>query len=119
MSTFVRTSKACFQRRRGKGLEVASAALGVGVLARDHLALLGEAQRRVDRARRLGEHRVVARPAAAADGAAATVEEPQAYSPAITYLHQRRLGLIERPVRGEVAAVLVAVRIAEHHFLLV
>ncbi len=114
-----RPREACLQRRRGERLEVAPAALRVGVLARDHLALLGEAQRAVDAPRRLREHRVVARPAAAADGAAAAVEQAQPHAARPAGVEQRFGRLVERPVGGEVAAVLVAVGIAEHHLLLV
>ena len=53
---------------------------GLGELGGDDLALLGDPQRAVDRSRRLGEDRVVARAAAAPDGAAATVEQAQAHA---------------------------------------
>ena len=33
------------------------------------------------------------------------------------HLHQRRLGLMQLPPRGEEATVLVAVRVAQHHLL--
>src|SRR5438445_555882 len=73
----------------------------------------------IDCAGRLREHRFVARPAAAADGAAAAVEQAQPHAARVA-LYEQRLGrLVERPVRGEIAAVLVAVGIAEHHLLLV
>ena len=52
--------------------------VGFGVLRRDHLALLGDPERARDAARRLGEDGLVARAAAAADRAAAAVEEAQA-----------------------------------------
>ena len=69
------------QRRLQRGgeqcLEVAVRDPGLGVLGRDHLTLLGDPQRSVHRAGRLRQDGVVARPATAADRAAATVEEPQ------------------------------------------
>jgi hypothetical protein len=72
------------ERRAHRGgeerLEVAAADLAVGVLARDHLALLGQPQLALHAARRLREDRVVAGPAAAADGAAAAVEEAQPHA---------------------------------------
>src|SRR5438477_11794554 len=88
--------KARLERRGGERLEVAPAALRVGVLARDHLALLGEAQRAVDRSRRLRQHRFIARPAAAADGAAAPIEEPQAHAARFAHVAQALGRLVER-----------------------
>ena len=107
------------QRRGQQRLEVAVRDLRLGVLGGDHLALLGDPQRALHRAGRLGEDGVVARAAAAADGAAATVEEPQPDSGLARRLDQIELGAVQRPVGGEVAAVLVRVGVAEHHFLAV
>ena len=53
------------------------ASAGSGYLSRDDLALLGELDLAVEHARGLGQDRVVRRPAAAPDRAAAAVEEPQ------------------------------------------
>ncbi len=72
--------EARLERGRHQDLEVAPPVLRVGVLARDDLALLGEAQRAVHAARRLRQHRLVARPAAAAHRAAAAVEEAQPHA---------------------------------------
>ena len=66
-----------FQRGGQQRLQVAVRDPRLGVLGGDHLALLGDPQRPVHRARRLRQDGVVARAAAAADRAAATVEEPQ------------------------------------------
>ena len=71
----------------------------------DHLALLGEADLPVHGARRLREDRLVARAAAAADGAAAAVEEAQRDAvlarSAREQLDQRDLGAVQLPVAGE------------------
>ena len=72
---------------------------------------------RVDRARRLGEDRVVARAAAAADGAAAAVEQAQAHAVRRGDLDEALLGAVQRPVGREVAAVLGRVGVADHHLL--
>src|SRR5208337_2091560 len=61
---------------------------------------------------------VVAGPAAPPDRAAAAVEEPDAHAVAAKNLHEADLGLVQLPARGDEAAVLVGVGIAEHHFLL-
>ncbi len=65
----------------------------------------------------LCEDGLVARPAPAADRPAATVEETHLHPVPVEHAHQRDLGLVEFPVGGEVAPVLVAVGVAEHHFL--
>ena len=63
---------------RGHGeFEVLLGQIGQRVLVADHLALLGELDRAGDHAVRLGQDRVVGRAAAAADGAAAAVEQRQ------------------------------------------
>ena len=105
------------ERGRDQRFEVAAAELGIRILAGDDLALLGDAQAARDASRRLREDRLVARPAAAADRAAAAVEQAQLHAVRRRRVDQRALGAIERPVRRQVAAVLVAVGIAEHHLL--
>ena len=77
------------ERGGGQGLEVAPADLGVGVLGGDHLALLGDADRALHRARRLRQDRLVARAAAAADRAAAAVEQAQPDAVAPEHVDQR------------------------------
>ena len=109
--------EARLERRRDERLQIAPAEIGIGIFAGDDLALLGDAQAAADAARRLRENRLEARPAAAADGAAAAVEEPQLDAVVAKRVDERELRPIERPVGGQVAAVLVAVGIAEHHFL--
>ena len=73
-----RGSRRAWRRRALRGC--AGRGRGSAILAGDDLALLGDARSAVDAARRLGEDRVVARPAAAADGAAATVEQAQPHA---------------------------------------
>ncbi|GLE51043.1 hypothetical protein ATCCBAA256_06290 [Mycobacterium montefiorense] len=107
------------QSRRHQTLQIPLRRLRFGVLGRDHLTLLGEAQRTLYRAGRLREDGLVAGSAAAPDGAAATMEEPQPNSGFPSHFDQRQLGSIDRPIRGEVSTVLVGVGVAEHHFLAV
>jgi hypothetical protein len=109
--------QARFDRRGHQRFEVAATELGVGILAGDDLALLGDADRAVHAARRLGEDRFVTGPTAATDAAATAVKEPQLDIELVERLDQLQLGTIERPVGGDKPSVLVAVRIAEHHFL--
>ena len=96
-----------FERRGGQRLEVAPADVGIGIFARNDLALLGDADLPLHRAARLGEDRVVARAAAAPDRAAAAVEEADAYAVPAEDFDEADLGLVEFPARGDEAAVLV------------
>jgi hypothetical protein len=93
-----------FQRRRHQGLEVPPPDLGVGVLAGDHLALLGETQLTADAAGGLGENGLVTGATAAADRAAASMEESEADVVMREDAHELGLGFVELPVRGEVGS---------------
>ncbi len=110
------------QRGGHQGFEVAQPDLGIAVFAGDDLALFGQADLAIHRARRLGEDGVEARPAAASHRAATAVEQPQGDAmlglELLELLGQRDLGAIQLPVGGEEAAVLVAVGIAQHDLLL-
>ena len=106
-----------FQHRRKQRFEVALRQIGIPVFARNDFALLGEAQEAVHRACGLRANRLVARPAAATDAAAATVEQTQTNTVLCKSFDERCLRTIERPVGREVAAVLVAVAVAEHDLL--
>ena len=103
--------------RRDQRLQVAPAEFRVAVLAGDDLALLGDAQAAGHAACGLRENGFVRRAAAPADGAAAAVEQAQLHAVIAKRVHQPHLGAIQRPVGGEIAAVLVAVRVAEHDLL--
>ena len=83
----------------------------------DDLALLGQLEAPVHRARRLAADGPVGRPAAAADGPAAAVEERQLHAVPARGRDERRLRLVELPVGGQEAARLVGVRVAQHHLL--
>ena len=117
----LRVRRAVEQRRlqggRDQRLQVAPADVGIGVLAGDHLALLGDADLSRHAAWRLRQDGLIARSAAAAHRAAAAVEQAQLDAVPLEDLDQLDLGLVQLPVRSEVAAVLVAVRIAEHDLL--
>jgi hypothetical protein len=109
--------QARLQRGGDQQFQVAPADFRVREFRGDDLALFGQADLAVHGARRLRQDRLVARAAAAADGAAAAVEQAQAHAGALEDLDQFQLGLVQLPVRGQEAAVLVRVRIAEHDFL--
>ncbi len=84
---------------------------------RDHLALLGPADPPVAAARRRRQDRPIGPPATAADRPAAPVKEPEVDARRLARLSQFSLHPVQRPVRPPVAAVLVAVRVPEHHLL--
>jgi len=111
--------QARFERCRDERLEVAACHRRIGVLGSDDLALFGQADRPVHRARWEGQDRLICRPATAADGAAASVEEPQVNAGASSHRSQRRLGRRQAPLRAEIAAVLVGVGVPHHHLLAV
>ena len=124
----VPVAAACAVSRSCSGVEARSAAAvtcsrwrcgdrDVGVVGRDDLALLGELEAAVHRPRRLGEDRAVGRPAAAPDGAATTMEQREADAVPPGDAHQRLLGPVEQPVRGQEPALLGRVRVAQHHLL--
>jgi hypothetical protein len=113
--------------QRTAGLEQAGRAHGefvdrglqVAVLVVQHLALLGELDLAVHRAGRLRQDRLVGRTAAAADGAAAAVEQPAAHAALAGDAQDLLLRLVQVPARGEDAAVLAGIGIAEHDLLLI
>ncbi len=113
----LRLQQAGFEGRGGQNFQIVAADFGVGIFAGDDFALLGDADLAVHRAARLRNDGVIARPAAAADRAAAAVEQPQPHAVTLEHFDQPDLGLVEFPARGDEAAVLVAVGIAQHHFL--
>jgi len=67
--------QARLQGGRNQGFQILAPELRVGILARDGLALLGQAQHAVDAAGRLRQDRRIGGPAAAADRAAAPMEQ--------------------------------------------
>ena len=71
---------------------------GIEVLVGDDLALLGHLDLALQGAPGLGEDRVVRGAAAAADGAAAAVEEPQPYAVAVGDVAQPALGAVDLPL---------------------
>ena len=103
--------------RAGHLLEVAAGDRRVGVVGGDDLALLGELEPGVDRARRLAEDRPVRRSPTPSERAAAAVEEGQRDAARLGRLDQRRLRLVEQPGGRQEARFLVRVRVAEHHLL--
>ena len=79
--------------------------------------MLGEAQETVHCAGGLRANRLVAWATTASDTAAATVEQTQTNAMLRKGFDERRLRAVKRPVGGEVAAVFVAVAVAEHDLL--
>src|SRR5579871_4082654 len=83
----------------------------------DDLALLREADAPVEAAGGLRDDRATGAPAAAPDGAAAPVKEAQADAGLFAHPGKARLRVVQRPYGGQIAAVLAAVRVAEHDLL--
>ena len=103
---------------RGHGqLQVLPGQYRQRVLVRDDLTLLGHLDGTVQRAVRLGEDRLVCRPAAAADGTPAAVEEPQPYPVLGRHVAQRALGPVDGPLRAGDPGLLVGVGVPEHDLL--
>ena len=98
-------------------LEVAPGGRRLGVLRRHHLSLLGDPQLSVDRAGGLSEDRLVRRTTTSPDGAAATVEQPQARAAGPGHLDESLLSSRQGPVGRQIATVLVGVGVPDHHFL--
>ncbi len=82
-----------------------------------HLALLGHAQRAVDRSRRLRHDRQVRRSAATTDAAAAPVEQRDSNAMTPADRDDRLLRPVQVPARRETADVLRRIRVADHDFL--
>ena len=108
-----------FERRGHHRFQIAPADVRIAELAGDHFALLGQTDLTVDGTRRLRQDGLISRTAATANGASASMEQAQGHAAFVEQRHQREFGAIQLPVRREETAVLIAVRIAEHHFLLV
>src|SRR5205807_1869945 len=98
-----RLQQSRLERGGGQDLEVAAAQFRVRVLARNHFALLGDADGGLHRAERLRENRLIAGPAAASDRATAAVEEAQADLMPPKHLDERDLRFVEFPARGQKA----------------
>src|SRR5439155_18171942 len=111
------TRKLRQQGRRDRGLEVPLGESRQAVLERDRLALLGEPEAAVDRAGRLRDDRCIAGPAAPPRRTAASLEERQLDTASATERDELLLRPVHLPRRGEVAAVLARVRVADHHLL--
>ena len=104
------------QERRCDGrLEIPPCEAGETVLERDRLPLLGHLEAAVDRVRRLREDRRVRRPSAAPCAPAAAVEDGQLDPALAREPGEPLLGAEDLPLRGDDAAVLARVRVADHH----
>ncbi len=83
----------------------------------DDLALLRQLEPSLERPGRQAEDRPVRRPATSPDPPSPPVEQRQLDTVPLGGRHERGLGDVQEPVRGEVAGLLVRVRVAEHHLL--
>ena len=103
---------------RGKArLEVLPCKLREVVLVRDDFALLGHLQEAVHSSLRLGQDRLGGRPASSPDGPSTTMEQPKGNPVPLCDVPQHALGLVDFPLRGRDAGVLVRVGVTEHHLL--
>ena len=87
-------------------VEVPLGDLKIGVLERNHFALLGNANATARSGVRLRLEAAVRHAAAAVDGAALAVEQAQAHAVLIGYLGELLLSAEEGPVGGDVSTVL-------------
>ena len=106
-----RRQERCGHRR----LEVAIREAREAVLEGHGLTLLGQLQTTGRMPRRLGEDRGMRRAASTSGAAAAAVEDRQLHVSGCRELDERALGLVDLPLRGEVAPVLARVGVAHHH----
>src|SRR5512142_3546964 len=100
-------------------LEVTVSQLGIGVTRRNDLSLFGEAKATVDAARRLGTDGTVGGSSPARNCPAATMEDCLRNTILLSDLRDLLLCLIQRPVRRDIAPILVDVRITDHHDLFI
>src|ERR671937_3052119 len=83
----------------------------------DDLALLGDLDPGISRGCRLREDCFMRRAAASTHGSTPAMKDSQCPSVAGDDRRDRLVRAVERPGGTEIAALLVAVRIAEHHLL--
>jgi hypothetical protein len=105
------------QHAAGKQFQLHAGRAAVGVFEADHLALFSGAETAANGPAGLGGDSALGGRPAAGDGAAAAVEKGDAYPGRIAKGGESGLCLEEFPVGGKIAAILVAVGIADHHFL--
>ena len=108
-----------FQRSGSEDFQVAATDFRVRVFRGDDFALFGDADLPGNGAGRLREDGLIARAAAAADRAAAAVEQAQANLVLAEHLGQLDFGLVQFPARSQEATVLVAVGVAKHDLVFV
>ena len=104
-------------RCRGHRLEIGRGAFARPVFRRDDLALLGDPDSALHRTVRLRPDGIERGAATAAHGAAAAVKYLHHRAEPLEHHGERVGGLLQTPYRGQIAAVLVGIRIPDHHFL--
>src|SRR5215204_4769786 len=100
-------------------LEVAVSKLQIRIAGCDDLALFRQTETAVHTPWRLGANAAIGGSPAARDRAAATMENSQRNIMFLRNLCDTLLPLIQRPVRHDISAILVAIGIADHDHLLI
>ena len=106
------------QGRAGRRFQIGHGDVARAEFGGDHFALFRDADTALHAALGLGLDRGKGRAAAAPDRTAPTVEQLHRRAGLRKDRLQRLACLVEAPGRGDVAAILVAVGIADHHFLM-
>ena len=101
----------------GEQFEIVGGVDRVAVFLSDGFALLGQADIAIGSTVRQRLDEIMGWPGTAADRTALAMEEADLHSSGLPHLAERILGLVEPPLAGEDAAVLVAVAVADHHLL--
>ena len=105
------------QDRMDKLLQVAVRQLWIRVTPGDRLTLFGETETAIHTARRLGSDGAVGGTTAACDRPAAAMEDRQGDAMLLRDFGDLFLRLVECPVGGDVASILVAIGVSDHHHL--
>ena len=89
----------------------------MAVLGSHHFPLLGDFDPAGGSGKRLGHDGPMAQSPASVNRAPLAMEQNQMAAMAMGRVGQPSLHLIERPVGGQITAVLVGIGVAEHHLL--
>ena len=99
-------------------LQIGDGIVDRSIFRRDNLALFGDADAAVYGAARLRLNRAKGRAAATSHSSAPAMEQLHGHACCGKYRGKRERGLLQTPCRGEIAAILVRIGIADHHFLM-
>ncbi len=92
--------------------------IGIGIAGGDRLPLLGESKSALHGSRWLGADPTAGWSPAPRHATAAAMEQGEGHPVLTAHACDRGLSLVERPVGRQIPAVLVAVRVSDHHHLL-